>query len=189
MGVTYGSNNSVIDEIFDDALMINAVLLGEAGESLRKNAIDAVSAADEAATAVSGLAADLQSARGNSDGDSVSRARQTAREQFFFSVDAPYRSWLSTLSVTEDAASALVDWHRQLLRVARTQESQLLRDEGDAAWRGRDVRDRAGKTMRLDTARASLFLEASLRKALPLAFTSTPAQPLRAMNPTQDVSA
>jgi CRISPR system Cascade subunit CasA len=190
VGVTYGSNNSVIDEIFDDALMVNVVLLGEAGQSLRNTAINAVSAADETATAVAGFAANLQAARGNSDDESLSRARQTARERFFFSVDALYRSWLSTLTAIEDAATALVDWHVELKRAARAQEAQLLDDEGDAAWRGRDVRDRTGKTMRLDTARASLFFEGSLRKALPLAFpaASVPYPPA-VQQPTQDVSA
>lgn len=185
VGVSYGSNNSVIDEIVDDALMLHAVLLGASGRSLRTTAVNAVRVADETATAVASLAANLQAARGNSDADSLSRARQTAREGFYFAVDAKYRHWLSTLTTAIEPTRALIAWHTDCAQVARAAASQLMTDHGDAAWRGRKVTDRAGKPMHLDTARASLWFEGSMRKALPLAF----ATPSVNTQPPETVSA
>ena len=186
VGVTYGSNNSVIDEVVDDALMVHAVLLGAAGASLRTTALNAVTAADEAGTAVAALAANLRSAAGDSDDRSLSRARQEARETFFFSLDAPYRRWLGALSAGTEPDVALVTWHQVADRVARGQEARLIADSGVAGWRGRAVTRRTGKR-HIDTALASQWFRGSLRKALPLA--APPDPEAASTSATEDVTA
>lgn len=186
VGVTYGSNSSVIDEIVDDALMVHAVLLGAAGASLLTTALNAVTAADEAGTAVASLAVNLRSAAGDSDDGSLARARDEAREAFFFSLDAPYRRWLAALSAGSDPGVALVTWHQVVDRAARSQEARLIADSGVAGWRGRAVQSRTGKR-HIDTALASQWFRGSLRKALPLA---APLAPEPAPAPvTEDVTA
>ena len=164
VGVAYGSNNSVIAELVDDALTVHAVLLGEQGRELRSAALEAVTAAEDAARAVGDLAANLQMSAGG-DGDG---ARDAAREDYYFVLEAAFRDWLARLRADSDPDAALGAWHSRVFTTAVQQESRLLDRTGPAAWVGRHVRGRTGER-HVDAALASLWFRRALQAALPLA--------------------
>jgi len=165
IGMVYGSNNSVVAEIVDDALSVRAVLLGERGQALRNAAVDAVRGSDAAARAIGQLAENLALAAGGEPEGPDDRAR----EQAYFALDRPYRAWLAGLEAATAPREALTAWHQR----ARSLFEGLARDAveaaGTPAWTGRVIR--TGKGERLLTAPvAELWFRSALRKALPLAF-------------------
>ncbi|SDQ52613.1 type I-E CRISPR-associated protein Cse1/CasA [Quadrisphaera sp. DSM 44207] len=160
IGVRYGSNSSVIDEIVDDALLVHAVLLGHEGRELRRAAIDAVGAADAAALALANLAGNLAAAAGGEP----EGPRDRAREQAYFVLDAPYRLWLASLEPSVDPQQRREAWERFVWHAVRVIGDELLADAGSPAWVGREVRGH-----HVTSALAEAWFLAALRRALVLA--------------------
>jgi len=169
IGVAYGSQSSVVDDLVDDALVLHAVLLGEHGHALRAAALDAVAAAELAARAVGQLAGNLAVAAGGA----AENARDGARSLYYFQLDAAFRVWLAGLTATTAPVEALTAWHATARGTALIHEAELLRDAGPAAWVGRMHSDRGGRR-HIDASLASLWFRSALHKALPLAVPSEP---------------
>lgn len=172
VGVVYGSNNSIIEEIIDDGLLIHAVLLGRHGEQLRRAAVDAVADADSVAGAVGRLAGNLVTAAG---GDQAP-ARDQAREGFYVTVDLAFRRWLSGLGPGTDAGEARRGWQHAVDHHARAAERELVTAAGPAAWVGRSVQQ-GGRTQWFDTGLASRRFQASLREALLMVYSAPSDDP------------
>ncbi len=164
IGVEYGSNSSVIDELVDDALLVHAVLLGEHGVALRRCALDAVEAAKNAADALVNLAGNVAAAAG---GD-VDGPRERARELAYFALDAPYRTWLASLVPGADAHGRRTVWERHVDRTVRGLGAEMLENAGAPAWVGREVHGRQG-SRHVSSSLAEAWFRAALRKALVLA--------------------
>jgi CRISPR system Cascade subunit CasA len=164
VGFAYGTNNSVVAELVDDALLVHAGLLGDQGQPVRAVALRAVTAADAAAAAIGHLAGNLAVAAGGDE----ARAQPNARELYYFALDAAFRRWLAGLRSDTDPLEAQRAWETFALRQAQVEEQRLLAAAGPTAWVGRVVSDRTGRR-RVDAALASLWFRAALRKALPMA--------------------
>lgn len=159
IGMEYGSQSSTVAEIVDDALSIHAILVAEHGRRLAALAVDAVGATDEAVTAVANLAGNLAVAAG---GESAG-ARDRAREDAYFRLDGPFRTWLSALDASTDPPLALMSWRATARRLIWRQAQELLEGSGPASWVGRE--NSMGR--HVDTARADAWFRAALAKALP----------------------
>ncbi|MCU1613186.1 MAG: CRISPR-associated protein Cse1 family [Frankiales bacterium] len=169
VGVIYGSNNSVVDELIDDELSLSLAVLRSEHRALGLTAVDAVSAAEASVRALGGLARNLQEAGG---GDGTGAADR-AREQGFAALDAPFRQWVAGLGPDSDLVEVEERWHRQVRRVVRGLADELLQSSGPAAWRGRLVNQR-----HLDSALADVFFSTALVKAVPRAFAPTEQDPM-----------
>jgi CRISPR system Cascade subunit CasA len=164
VGVEYGSNNSVIDEVIDDVLLLHGDVL--ANPVLRTHASDAVVDADAAVAALVNLAGNLVlAAGGESDG-----ARSQAREAAFFVLDGPYRLWVSELTDQTDLAQHRALWQHAVREVVETAARRLVDEAGTPAWIGRHARGTF-----VDTSLARGWFVAALAKALPLAFEAATA--------------
>ncbi len=164
VGVEYGSNSSVIDDVVDDALVVHAVLLGEHGVVLRRSALDAVEAAKNAADALGSLAGNVAAAAG---GDAEG-PRDRARELAYFALDAPYRAWLASLVPGVDDQERRAVWERHVDAVVRGLGAEVVENAGAPAWVGREVRGRQG-SRHVSSSLAEAWFRAALRKALVLA--------------------
>ena len=167
VGMAYGSNQSVVDEVVDDALTMHAVLLSERGAELRADAVRAVDVADQAVRALAGLASDLARAAGGSP-DDADGARDRARERAFFALDAPFRLWLGSLRPGADPDERRQAWERFVDQALRDLADEMLADAGLPAWVGREVRSARG-AHHVDASLAHVWFTAALRKALVLA--------------------
>lgn len=139
-GVSYGSNNSVFDDFFDDTLDLPSVLLDPDQRGPRLVAIAAVSAARKGASAVWKLADNLARAAGAS-GDSVNGARQEAEALAYSRLDPLYRDWLLTelMQWEHDPQVAEAHWHsRASVELYRLGED-LVHQVSSTAWRGFDA--------------------------------------------------
>lgn len=158
VGVVYGSNNSVVDEVIDDEVSMLLALLRARNRPLAAQAQLAVQLADEGAMALRDLAANLERAAGGS-GDGT-RAR--AGEATYAAFDAPYREWLLSLS-DDDPLDAIARWKATARRILRDLGKQLIASSGPAAWIGREV-TRGARTDLITTARAESWFLGTLTK-------------------------
>ncbi len=159
VGVEYGSNNSVIDEIINDTLVLPRHLLLPTAAHLRVMALDAVDCARATGDAVATLAGNLAAAAGQDETDGP---RQAAREVWFARLDAPFRAWLVTLDADTEVLDAARQWEETVDALAQDLAEAILRDAGPAAFVGREVRGR-----HVDLGRAEAWFWIALDKALP----------------------
>lgn len=165
IGMSYGSQNSVTEDVTDDTLALQALLLGRGATDLIGVALACVAAADGAARALGGLAGALAAAQGgDQDGP-----RDRARELAYSGLDIKFREWLAKLGPATDPVEAQEQWHR----TARTSVETLGRAEIDrapmSALTGRKVNGRL-----LTSAHAETTFYRDLRRAVPMAFDKTP---------------
>ncbi|MET9219045.1 type I-E CRISPR-associated protein Cse1/CasA [Streptomyces sp. NPDC003300] len=166
VGAKYGTQQSVIDEITDDEILLPVVALHAERPLYGKVAVAAVADADDAVRALGHLAGNLAQAAGSDLGP----ATATARDLGFAALDSPYRAWLSGLRNISDPEEYRGQWQRTVGTTIRALGRELLNDAGPAAAEGRyvDLPDGNGRRW-LNDAQAELWFLVNLRKVLPLA--------------------
>lgn len=163
-GAEYGTQQSVIDEIIDDAVTMPLLLLYERDQRLGQTAIDAVGDAEEAVTVLGNFAADLARAAGAE----TDPAREAARTLGFSTLDGPFRDWLRHLAPQSDPEERRAAWQSQTHRLISRLADDLLRSAGDTAWEGRVIETK-GRPLWLSASQADLSFRFRLRRALPAA--------------------
>ncbi|MFH8986761.1 type I-E CRISPR-associated protein Cse1/CasA [Streptomyces sp. NPDC017940] len=163
IGAQYGTQQSVVDEIVDDSVVLPAVLLHQERADFRTAAVDAVADADEAVRALGHLAGNLARAAGTN----AAPATDTARDLGFGTLDGPYRQWLATLATYSDPEAARKQWQatvrRHMLRLGR----DLLNSAGPAASEGRVIDLPGHGPTWVNDARAQTWFHRRLNKILP----------------------
>lgn len=165
VGAQYGTQQSVIDEIVDDAIVLPVVLLHEDRPEYGRAAVDAVADADEAVKALGNLAGNLARAVGSVPEPAV----DTARDLGFAALDGPYRQWLRGLADSTDPDLSRGDWQVTVSGIVRDLGRQLLNSTGPAAAEGRYVPMREGGTRWVNDAQADLWFRRRLNSVLPKA--------------------
>jgi CRISPR system Cascade subunit CasA len=166
IGMIYGSNSSVTDDIVHDTLALRAMLARHDAVGLAEAVKSCVRAAESAVKAVGGLAGDLAVAAGGDGAGPRSRTMEGAYAQ----LDGPFRSWLLTIRPTDDGADPDIDelrtaWHCTASTVVVEAARELLANVPPACWEGRQVRGHL-----LTAAHAEAKFWKSLREAVPGAF-------------------
>ncbi|MFK3984481.1 type I-E CRISPR-associated protein Cse1/CasA [Micromonospora sp. NPDC050397] len=167
VGVVYGTQQSVIDEIYHDSLTMTAQAFHPAGE-LRTTIVDSAADAESAATALRTLAANLCRASGGTgreQKDPPTVAAVRASENAFAALDQQFRRWLGQLTPATDPAQARSQWQATAYRIVSRLGADLVAQAGPHAWAGRYV----DKDKYLSSPLADLFFRQALRRALPLA--------------------
>ncbi|MEU8773505.1 type I-E CRISPR-associated protein Cse1/CasA [Streptomyces sp. NPDC048606] len=151
IGAVYGTQQSVIDEVVDDAIAMSVVLLHERDQKHALEAIAAVEDSTKAVRALGDLAADLARTAGRP----TEAPGETARDLGFGLLDGPYRQWIVTLDGSREPSMARATWQRTAYRIVRDAAYDLLAAEADeTGW--------------LDNARSEQVFRSRLNKALPL---------------------
>jgi CRISPR system Cascade subunit CasA len=164
IGVLYGTQQAVIDDIVDDRLDIAIALLREEGAALAVEAENAVSRADDGVRALRRLAENLVRAAGGSPDDAAGqRARVEAAA--YARLDGAYRTWLAGLTAGTVPAEAITDWKQRAYRHLRELGSRLVRDSSPTAWEGREIRS-LQRTELVNTSRAEIWFLRALDAAL-----------------------
>lgn len=166
IGMHYGAQSSVIDDITDDALPMSVATLDS--PELRELAVGAVRDVDVAVRLLGLLGAELVEAAGGS-GDAIGHARATARERGYEALDVPYRTWVRDLGTDTDTDDTRLGWQRLIYDVIRGVANDLIRSAGEAAWIGRHV-SRGSTTIYLDAAVAEVAFHRQLRRTFRSAF-------------------
>ncbi|MDR6867121.1 CRISPR system Cascade subunit CasA [Microbacterium resistens] len=146
IGVIYGSNNSVIDEIIDDRITLALTLLSRERPALAAIAESAVSLADQGVRVLRYLAENLARAAGGDGEGPRERAEATAYAHF----DGMYREWLAGLDDSTDTEKAIMAWRDDAHRLLRRLGADLVSNASPAAWAGREVQGELLNTPRAE---------------------------------------
>ncbi|WP_181957793.1 type I-E CRISPR-associated protein Cse1/CasA [Nonomuraea longispora] len=165
IGAHYGTQQSVIDEITDDAVTMPVVLLHAHDHRLGQMAIDAVSDAEAAVSILGDFASDLARA----GGDEAEPRKEAARHEGFAALDGAFRTWLAAIKPDDDALQRRTAWQQQVYLMVSRLGNELLRTAGDPAWEGRVIETKKGQSLWLNASAADLIFRARLRAALPAA--------------------
>lgn len=160
-GMQYGSNESVVGDIVDDAMSLQAVLLDQGAEDLKQTALAAVTAAEDSAAALGKLAANLAEAGGARE---PAGHRSRASEAAYAALDPVFRTWLAQLGPYSDPTEAQVAWHTSAQAAIGALGRDLIDRCAPQAWSGRLVRNRW-----VTAAHADLRFRRDLNLAFPLA--------------------
>lgn len=163
VGMHYGAQNSVIEDITDDVLPLSLAVLSD--PLLKALVVDAVTDV-EAAVRVLGQFADEVARASGADRDLGASHRTEAREQGYAALDGTYRAWVRTLSVDTDRGAAREAWQQRVRREVVSVMRQLLDSASPGAWSGTFIDNDVRRPLNAATATNWFYL--NLAKALPL---------------------
>ena len=146
-------------EIIDDEIPLPIMLLREDHPAAGTTAVEAVSVAEAVAFEVWKLAENIAQAAG---AEAKTGFGDSAREDFYARLEAPYRNWLSVLTGESNLTEARGHWHKTVRRSARTVADQLISAAPPAAWVGRQVGSRL-----VNVALAEAWFNAGLDRIIP----------------------
>ncbi len=155
IGMSYGTQDSMIEATYDDALALRASVLTD--PPVMSVAVRAV----EMATAAVGLLAQLAGNLASAAGRDPVGPRERAREFGFHDLDGRFRLWLSQLG-PDDPDAQLDGWARTCRVAIKNEGARMVRQAGPDAVMGRNVN---GK--HVDAALADLWFIAALTKLIP----------------------
>lgn len=171
VGAVYGTQQSVVDEVVDDSIALPVVLLHQDRRLHRAVAIDAVTDAEHAVSALGHLAGNLARAAGSD----TAPATSSARDLGFGALDGPYRRWLADLAEGSDLDQARTEWRSTARDIVLDLGRELLDAAGGTAAEGRVVELPGVGKRWVDSSRADLWFRTRINKVLPEPRFETPS--------------
>lgn len=169
IGMTYGSQEAIVEELISDEMDLSTALLtaGGRGTELRGLVDDAIQSADATARALGQLASNLVRAQGEKGEKAGEHASGAARTRFYAGIDHGARTWIGGLSGGSEIEASLARWQAYLRRVAWSFARELLDACGDRAVIGRPVAGVGGASLFMTAGLAEKFFTGAIDKALP----------------------
>lgn len=134
--VKYGDKDFFIDDVFGDSIAFNAGLLENLSAAYVQRVIGEIETTEKLVTKVGVLARDIELAAGNADG---ARALKEAREQAYFRLDRPFRTWLAAIDPACDELHDICErWWAQAQQIVRALGRELVSRAGTKAFVGRE---------------------------------------------------
>ena len=166
IGMRYGTQDAVIEQIVDDRLSLQAFLLTEEGASAAELARECMAETDQVVLDLGRMAANICIASGEDDDAAGPRAH--ARAEAYFDLDAPFRAWLAELGPQSDLVGARRAWVDEAQRLIDGIALTLVECAPPAAHVGHEVPPSAKTTLWMTASRAEAIFRAGMRKVWPL---------------------
>lgn len=165
VGVEYGNQNAVIENVISDSMTIELSLLADEGLSVSHMVCESIRATMDAAIALGQFAGQLLQAAGREY-----EFRADATEALLNRMEDAFRLWLADQRATEDITEKKKEWQRHVHAVIK-HEADLLKDNaGPKAMVGTFGKDSSGNDVLYNVARAERLLFRQLLKIIPLAY-------------------
>ena len=144
VGIRYDDQGASVKDVYTDQLEMQLATLNDLGRKWTVRINQEIHRCEETAALVGHLAQDLATAAG----DRNENAGGSARAQFYFAVDQPFRQWLQAIDPEQDDPDeAALRWQAQARRIAERLGEQMVLEAGNAALKGhRIVVDKGKKT-------------------------------------------
>ena len=141
-GMKYGDKDFFVNDSFSDSLTFQAELLEALKKPWRTKITTEIGNCERAAKIVGHLAQNLAlAAGGGEDADS-----ESARAQFYFRIDQPFRRWLQSIDPEmDDQDERMAQWQEQAHQIAKELGRQMVEQAGAAAFVGHRIADRNNK--------------------------------------------
>lgn len=167
VGLVYGTQSAVVTELVDDSMMVNAFLLSDEGKGAALAATRSmVRTGDAVVMALGRFATRLRLAAGD-DSDRAAGAREAAKAEAYFELDAPFRAWLASLNPSTDLIEAELHWNALASSIIRSIARRLVEEAGPDAIVGRKVKMGNAETW-VSAGSEERRFHYQLSKALPL---------------------
>ena len=165
VGVEYGTQNSVVENIISDSMTIELSLLTDEGLSTSQMVRENIQATMDVAITLGQFAGQLLQAAGREY-----EFRADATEAFLNRIEGTFRLWLADQRALEGISAKKQEWqHRLWVEIKR--ESDLLKyNAGPKAMVGTVGKDSSGNDVLYNVARAERLLFSRLPKIIPLAY-------------------
>lgn len=165
VGLEYGNQSAVIENIISDSMTLELSLLTDDGLSASQMVRENIQATMDAAIALGQFAGQLLQAAGREY-----EFRADATEALLNRMEDIFRSWISDQRASEDIPAQKMEWQRKV-RAAIERETDLLKySAGPKAMLGTLGKDPSGNEVIYSVARAERLLHGRLRKIIPLAY-------------------
>lgn len=138
--VQYGDKDFFVNDVFEDSLSFHLNLLSELNREWIGRITDEIANCEDLSKIVSRLAANIDKAAGG-DG---SAAGERAKEQFYYRIDMPFRSWLQTLDADQSDIQRdekVKEWRDTARLIAARLGKELVNEAGPMAFCGKSVND------------------------------------------------
>ncbi len=142
--VQYGDKDFFVTDVFEDSLTFHLNLLTELNGKWIERITNEVSGCERLAWTVGTLAKELDLAAGG-DG---SWGAERAKEQLYYRIDIPFRSWLLTLDANQsdvEREDKTVEWRNTAVQIADRLGQELIKQAGPAAFCGKSLKDGKNK--------------------------------------------
>ena len=136
--VQYGDKDFFVTDVFEDSLTFHLNLLSELNGKWIERITNEVTGCERLAWAVGTLAKELDLAAGGNGESSAERAK----EQLYYRIDVPFRSWLLTLDADQsdiEREEKSVEWRNTAVQIADRLGQELIKQAGPAAFSGKSV--------------------------------------------------
>jgi len=150
--VKYGDKDFFVDDVFSDSVAMNAHMLTKIGSSWTQRIIDIVAITDNCVWKFGKFAMDLAKANGDDDENNLKGVSRNAREEAFFKLDIPFRTWLLSIDPYSDVLEPkLEEWTKTMKHALLYDARKIVEETGERAFLGKVVKENApsGKTIRI----------------------------------------
>lgn len=170
--VQYGDKDFFVKHIHSDSLSFHAGILSELGRAWRSDIMSEIEKCERLAQATGYLAEHLYLAGGGNQSNAQSSKEQlrtirdVAKEQLYYRLDMPFRTWLASIDTDadgEESQKLLEQWQKTAQKIAMDYAREQVGQVSDAALIGHSI-GRDGEKKRLYSApkamrsfRASVF--------------------------------
>lgn len=162
VGVRYGVQQAVVDELVDDEVVLPWSLLeGDLTLQLTSLVLSAIDSTEHAVRSLGQLSVDLVEAAGL-DPELSTQVRNRTSSRAYGRLDSAFRSWLATLSEDRDVGISRSRWHDQARKILIEIADSEINSCSPSSWTGRKVRG-----VWLDAATAERRFRVKIRQALP----------------------
>ena len=144
----YGKSAYFVKDTFSDSITFHTDLLTVLGRRWQDTISKEVGNCDDLASELSSLARSLEIAAGSSSDTAAKRfSVQSIREQFYFSVDIPFREWLASIDPqweigSDEEYECLEHWHNTVKTIANRLANELVKEAGNPAIVGRMIEEK-----------------------------------------------
>jgi CRISPR system Cascade subunit CasA len=159
VGYEYGAMQGIVTELISDSVTLNGQLFAGLGKDWAETIIDLLSDTEKGVSALGRLASNLDKAAGG-DGTHFG---DSPKEQAYFSLDNPFRSWLA--GIDPDISPMLEtrnQWKSTAKRIIARIGDGLIAEAGTAAFIGRNL-DKNKKTNYMSSAIAEMKFKGALK--------------------------
>jgi len=138
MAIKYGNMQSGVEEVWSDALSVNASLLSALGEVWIGRITDLVGLTEDLVKILGSLASNIVLCTGSADGKTL---RDISQEQAYASLDIPFRNWLSAIDPkTSDIICEYDKWVEIAKKIILDHGENLVSQAGTQAFIGRNIK-------------------------------------------------
>ncbi|WP_314644673.1 type I-E CRISPR-associated protein Cse1/CasA [Rothia mucilaginosa] len=168
VGVEYGTQNSVIENVISDSVQFDLSLLTESGKDVAQMVCENIKATMDIAVALGQFAGNLLKAAGKEY-----EFQADVTESLLYRMEDAFRQWVVLQRSSENIDFQKKEWQDKVRRFVEEEADFLTANAGPKAMMGTMKKDSSKNEVLYNATHARRQFEGHLRKHLPLAYKAS----------------